>query len=175
MTRETASKQNTAPRRKYKFSRASGLVQSRIRRATETRGFAQTRVLTHWKEIVGASIASVAQPVKIGYARDGFGATLTVLTTGAQAPMLEMQKEQIKEKVNACYGYNAISHIRITQTAATGFAEGKVAFEPAPKTETPVAPEIIEQANEVSQDVANGDLRDALKLLAQNVLSHSKP
>ena len=42
--------------------------------------------------------------------------------------MLEMQKEQLRAKVNAVYGYNAIARVRITQTAATGFAEGKVAF-----------------------------------------------
>jgi hypothetical protein len=40
---------------------------------------------------------------------------LVILTTGAQAQMLEMQLPQLREKVNACYGYNAISRIRITQ------------------------------------------------------------
>ena len=46
------------------------------------------------------------------------GATLTLLTTGANAPMLEMQKEKLRQKVNAVYGYNAISRVRIT-----GFVE----------------------------------------------------
>ena len=66
-----------------------------------------TRLLTHWEEAVGQDIAAIARPVNIGYGRGSFGATLTVLTTGAQAPMLEMQKEQLREKVNAVYGYNA--------------------------------------------------------------------
>jgi hypothetical protein len=32
-------------------------------------------------------------------------------------------------RVNACYGYITIARIRITQTAATGFAEGQMAFD----------------------------------------------
>ena len=104
------------------FKKTSALLQARIKRASETRGFAQSRLLTHWPEIVGDAIASVARPVNVSYARGGFGATLTVLTTGAQAPMLEMQKVQLREKVNSVYGYNAISRILITQTAPTGFA-----------------------------------------------------
>ena len=42
--------------------------------------------------------------------------------------MLEMEKEHLREKVNAVYGYNAIARIRITQTASTGFAEGQADF-----------------------------------------------
>ena len=115
------------------FSRAATLMQTSIRHASEERGFAVTRLLTHWTEVVGEAAAQIATPVNVSYGKGGMGATLTLLTTGAQAPMLEMQKEQIREKVNACYGYRAISRVRITQTAPTGFADGRVAFSPAPK------------------------------------------
>lgn len=78
----------------YGFSRASKLVQGRIREASETRGFAQTRVLTHWEEIAGADVAAIARPVEVSYSKGGFGGTLTVLTTGANAPLVEMRKEE---------------------------------------------------------------------------------
>jgi hypothetical protein len=51
--------------------------------------------------------------------------------------MLEMQKEILRARVNACYGYNAIARIRITQTAPTGFAEGQAAFGMQPRREGP--------------------------------------
>ena len=110
----------------YGFSQTSRLLQGRIRTASEARGFAVTRLLTHWDEIVGQATAQIARPVNVSYGREGMGATLTILTTGSQAPMLEMQKEQIREKVNACYGYRAISRVRITQTAPTGLPKGKL-------------------------------------------------
>ena len=90
------------------FARTSSLLTQRIRKASESRGFAQSRLLTHWEEVVGEDVSSIARPVNVSFGRQGFGATLTLLTTGAQAPMLEMQKEQIRAKVNAVYGYNAI-------------------------------------------------------------------
>ena len=149
-------------------------MQTRIRTASEARGFAVSRLLTHWAEIVGDGVARVAQPVSVNYGRDGFGATLTVLTTGAQAPMLEMQKEQIRDKVNACYGYRAISRLRITQTAATGFAEGQVQFGHAPKIAPSVDLQTEKDAKEAVCDVENTDLRLALQALATNVLHKAK-
>ena len=156
------------------FARASGLLQSRIRAASESRGFAESRVLTHWAVNVGPQVAAIARPVEVSYARGGMGATLTVLTTGAQAPMLEMQKAQIAEKVNTCYGYRAIARVRITQTAATGFAEGQAVFAPAPKA-GPAHPDAKarETAGEAARDVADDSLRHALEALGANVLTKS--
>lgn len=154
----------------YGFARASKLVQNRVRTASEGRGFAQTRLLTHWAEIVGDDIAKTARPVEVSYGRSGMGATLTLLTTGAMAPMLEMQKEQLRDKVNACYGYSAISRIRITQTASTGFAEGRVAFEAAPTAKQEPKPEHQARAKQAASDVASDNLREALERLGANII-----
>lgn len=158
------------------FKRTANLLQDRIRRASETRGFAQSRLLTHWPEIVGEDLAAIARPVDVKYGREGFGATLTLLTTGAQAPMLEMQKEKLREKVNGVYGYNAIARVRITQTAPTGFAEGQASFDHRPKTKAPKSPDpaVTQTANELAAPVGDTGLRDALEALGRNVLSKSK-
>ncbi len=156
------------------FSRAATLVQSRIRKASEERGFAVARLLTHWPDVVGDAVAQIATPVNVTYGKGGMGATLTVLTTGAQAPMLEMQKEQIREKVNACYGYRAVARIRITQTAPTGFAEGRVAFTPAPPARKAPDPAATSAADALTGDVQSDDLRAALAALGANVLSKQK-
>ena len=159
-------------RRKRGFERASRLVSGRVRSASESRGFAVSRLLTHWADVVGLDIARVARPVEVSYGR-GFGATLTLLTTGAEAPMLEMQKDAIRERVNACYGYAAIHKLRITQTATTGFAEGRVVFDPAPKPAAKPAP-VPESAVQAAKSVDNDELRSALERLGANVLSNPK-
>lgn len=158
------------------FKRTGSLLNDQIRKAGESRGFAVSRLLTHWEEIVGPELAAMARPVKVGYGRGGFGATLTVLTTGAMAPMLEMQKAALREKVNVVYGYNAISKLHITQTAPVGFADGQVDFRYAPKTrkqEEP-APEDVAAAKETATGVENDDLRAALERLGRNVLTRQK-
>ena len=161
--------------RRRGFKRASSLMQGQIRRAGEQRGFAVSRLLTHWAEIVGEETARVARPVKVGYGKRGFGATLTVLTTGAQAPMLEMQKDQIRERVNACYGYAAIERIHFTQTAPTGFAEGQAVFAPARKPHAKAPdPATTQAARDAAAPVTDPGLREALEALGQNVLSRQK-
>lgn len=169
--------QQTPPSRRMRgFEAASGLLKDRIRTAGESRGFAVTRLLTHWADIVGPDLAAVTRPVKIGYGKGGMGGTLTLLTTGAMAPVIEMRKEQIREKVNACYGYNAVSRIHLTQTASSGFAEGQAVFAPAPKPKgpPPVPPQIRARAHEVAEGIHDEGLRHALEALAQNILTRRK-
>lgn len=162
-------------RRMRGFEAAASLLRERIRTAGESRGFAVARLLTHWPEVVGAEIAAIARPVKMGYGKGGFGATLTLLTTGAQAPILEMRKPEIRERVNACYGYNAISRIHITQTAPTGFAEGQAAFAAAPATARPPADDsaLAGRAAEAAAGVQDEGLRAALEALGRNVLNRT--
>ena len=134
-----------------------------------------SRVLTHWSEIVGESISVISRPVEVSYNHQGMGATLTVLTTGPNAPILEMQKQQIRDKVNACYGYNAIHRVRITQTAPIGFSEGQVAFDHTKKTKPKLPnPAILNQAREIGAGADDDTLRKALETLATNFLSRHK-
>ncbi len=162
-------------RRMRGFEAAAGLLRDRIRTAGESRGFALSRLLTHWAEVVGEDIAGSARPVKIGYGKGGLGATLTLLTTGAVAPVMQMHLPKIRERVNACYGYNAISRIHLTQTATTGFAEGQAVFahqkEPAPP-----APDLAltQAAQALSRDVQDESLRAALAALGEKVLSRPR-
>ncbi|MBT9384064.1 DUF721 domain-containing protein [Pseudooceanicola sp. CBS1P-1] len=165
------------PRRQtttYGFTRTYGLLESRIRKAGESRGFAVSKLLTHWEEIAGADTAAIARPVEVKYGRNSMGATLVLLTTGAHAPLLEMQKEQLRAKVNGVYGYNAIARVRITQTAPTGFAEGQVAFRGAPKPTAPAPdPKVVERAEAQAEGVQDPGLRAALAALGRNVLGSS--
>ena len=162
-------------KRRVGFRRTSILVEQKLRAAGESRGFAITRLLTHWSEIVGAQVAHICTPVKVSYAQKGFGATLVILTTGAQAQMLEMQLPQLREKVNACYGYNAISRIRITQTAPVGFSDGKARFNTAPKRAFPEpCPETAAKVSAIACDIKDEGLRAALAAFGENIIKHEK-
>lgn len=166
----------TPPSRRARgFETASKLMDTQIRKAGESRGFAVSRLLTHWEEIAGADIARISRPIKISYGKGGLGANLTLLTTGAAGPMLQMQLPALRDKVNACYGYNAIARITLTQTAASGFADGQAEFVHArPKSERPIAPEIRQDAAATAAGVQDDSLRTALERLACNVLSKAQ-
>ena len=157
-------------RRMRGFEPTSGLLAQRIRAAGEARGFAVTRLLTQWAEVAGEDMARITRPVKVGYGREGMGATLTLLVAPAHAPMVQMDLPRLKDRVNAAYGYAAIARISLTQTAASGFAEGQAQFLAAPKVAT-ADPALQAEARAVAAPVHDEGLRSALEALAQNILT----
>lgn len=161
-------------RRRRGFEPAFGLVKAPVRAAGEARGFAVARLLTHWAEVAGADLATKTRPVKIGYGKGGMGATLTLLVKAAHAPMVQMALPALKDRVNAVYGYGAINHIHLTQTAATGFAEGQAEFTPAPKRAATPDPAVLAEAEAVAKGVGDPSLRAALEQLAQNILTRPR-
>ena len=169
---KSQGKMQESKRRERGFERASSLVAGRVRAAGEHRGFAVSRLLTHWTEVAGPDIARVSRPVEVTYGR-GLGATLTLLTTGPEAPMLEMQKDKIRERVNACYGYGAIEKIRITQTAATGFGPPD-AIPGRKDRDIRAARQISATAKEAAGGIQDEGLRKALERLGTNVLFDEK-
>lgn len=160
--------------RKRGFEPAFGLMKDTVRAAGESRGFAVARLLTHWAEVAGEEMARKTRPVKVGYGKGGMGATLTLLVRAAEAPMVQMALPVLKERVNAVYGYAAISHIHLTQTAATGFAEGQAEFAPAAKAPPRPDPATQALARRTAEGIADPGLRGALEQLAQNILTRPR-
>ncbi|QIE56268.1 DUF721 domain-containing protein [Pikeienuella piscinae] len=153
-----------APERRAKgFLRAAELTPSALKSCGARRGFAELRLLTEWRAVVGEALASICRPMKVTYrSRGGLGASLILTTEGARAPEVEMQKTRIIDRVNAFYGYRAVSRIVIDQSRApmmraapAGLAEAPAKWEGAPPA--PV------------KDVADPGLALALARLGANV------
>ena len=151
-------------------------MQPQIRKAGEARGFAVSRLLTHWPEVVGEDIARLCRPVKVGFGRAGLGATLTLLARGAAGPILQAQLPAIRERVNACYGYHAIGQIRITQTASASFAEEAASFGHGAAPDDPRLPgkEAEDAAEAATDGVRDPALRAALAGLGARILAGKK-
>ncbi len=173
MARRPATPDAPPERRLRGFEAASSLLQQRIRAVGEKRGFAASRLLTHWADIAGEAMAAVTVPVKVHYGREGMGATLSLLVAPAHAPMVQMELPRLIERVNAAYGHAAISRITLTQTAASGFAEGRTPFTAAKPAAVP-DPALRAEAVRTASPVANPDLRAALEALGQNILTRRK-
>lgn len=151
------------------FTHAAGLMGKNIRKATAKRGFSEARLLTSWAEIVGPSLSAITRPAKVSFAKNGLGATLLIYADGARAPEVQMQEPDILRRVNACYGYRAISRIRITQTDrhGLGFAEDQQAF----VDDRDKAPDPEKMAALDLDNVKDDGLRAALESLSKSVLT----
>lgn len=165
---------HTGQRGRRSFRHAGLFATAPVRAASEGRGFSEARLLTHWAEIAGQEIAKVSRPVEVKFGRDGLGATLVLLVDGAHGPMVEMQAEALREKVNAVYGYRAIARIRITQTAPVGFADGQAQFTPAPKKQSGPTQQAQTDAARHAAQIEDPALRRALESLGASILSRPK-
>ena len=153
------------------FKKASILLKKSIQKASESRGFAQSRVLTHWSEIVGEEISSVSIPTKVSYKTDGLGATLTILTSGSSGPILEMQKEFIRIKINAVYGYNAVQKIKITQSSPFALMRKNENTKSIISRKNKPKVEISTSLEKAVNEIDDKNLRQALEELAINVFT----
>ncbi|MFO7854681.1 MAG: DciA family protein [Paracoccaceae bacterium] len=147
-----------------------------MREAAARKGFAETRVLTDWEAIAGAELASLCRPVKVSYAGKGFGATLIVLADGARAPEVEMLGPRIVERVNAHYGYRAISRLKVVQTdralsASRGSDRGVAAQGGDGPASAALSSDVRLRAARAAEGVESPELRVALERLAASWLA----
>ena len=156
-------------RRRRGFAQAGSLVGDRLQGASERRGFALSRLLTRWSEIVGDETARIARPLKVTHGRSSVGGTLILLVPGAASTLIQMKSEAIRRAVNAAYGYPAIAKVRLTQTAPEGFARPDVPAQPPPPS-----PEAEAAARALAEGTHDPDLRAALEALGRAVHSRHR-
>jgi hypothetical protein len=84
--------------------------------------------------------------------------------------MVQMDLPKLVDRVNAAYGYAAITRISLTQTATTGFAEGQTPFSGPAKANAP-DPALTAKAASLAQPIHDDTLRHALEQLGQNILT----
>lgn len=184
-----ASEAKTAPRRSGKpFHRPTKAVESRLKSAAARKGFAEPDVLRHWAEAVGTHLSTLCAPVKVSYA-GAIGATLTVRVEPGRAPEVKHEEPRILERINAFYGYRAISRLKLTQATGfrgqPGFAESAAAFHGQPGMgagrSSRLGPRLaapdqqaVDKAADLTREIRHTGLRDALTRMGAWVLANPK-
>ena len=82
-------------------------------------GFASADIVTRWREIVGADIASRCEPIKLQWPRSDVEqpepATLVLRVDGPGAIEIQHMSEVILERINRFFGWRAVKRIAIRQ------------------------------------------------------------
>ncbi|MBX2805623.1 MAG: DUF721 domain-containing protein [Hyphomicrobiales bacterium] len=153
---------------KHRKAQAVGeFVPKVMRPAFEKFGFPAAAILTEWSAIAGTEIAAFTAPEKLKWPRKEHGeddtgqqrgATLILRVSGARALEVDHMRPRIIERINASFGYRAVSEIRLIQ---------------APIAEKPSAkqPKIDESASNdpLLADIPDSPLKDALARIAGGV------
>lgn len=128
------------------------------------RGLARAELISWWPDIVGAAYAGRTAPERIRWPRDGTAATLVVRCDPALSLQFAHEKDRVRERLNAFFGYPAVGVVKIVQHAV-GDSPGRSV---RPAAEAVIPPRVENRLERVE-----GPLRDSLRALARGILARS--
>ncbi len=139
------------------------------------KGMAGFEILVNWEKIVGPELASYCYPEKIEFKNNqrSNGTLLLSVPAGAFALELKHREKYVLEKINAFFGYAAVSSLRIVQTSEMQPVEKPVKKNYVPKPPV-VTREEADYIRESAEDVKNKELKEILIKLGYSVFSENK-
>jgi hypothetical protein len=144
------------------------------RKAFENFGFSTASLIMDWQRIAGSDVAQWTAPERVVWPRgveapelaeetgNRRGATLVLRVDPARALDVDYRSRQIVERINAYFGYRAVTELRILQAPLTSRSAA-----PAAKTAARAPARAEAPAGEL--------LADALARMAAGVKAASRP
>ena len=143
-----------------KMQRLSTMIGPMVAPSAQERGFAISRIISHWHDIVG-NLSEWCRPANIHFPRGSRNnGTLKLQIVSGRGPQAQAMTQKIIDAVNVSFGYNAIDRITIVQSLAPA----------SQKTETQAPKAISSYKNiwaldEKLKNIKSPELRAALRRL----------
>ena len=94
------------------------MIEPMVAPSTRKRGFAISRIISHWHDIVG-SLSEWCRPAGINFPRGSRNnGTLKLQIVSGRGPQVQAMAQHIIDAVNASFGYRAIDRVTIVQSLA---------------------------------------------------------
>jgi hypothetical protein len=162
--RTTTRQPRPEPQRANRVRAVSELLPNVGGAAFRKFGFVQHSVVSRWSEIVGERYARVSSPESIRFPRgkreEG---VLSLLVSGAFAPMMQHIAPEIIDRVNRFFGYPAVARLAIRH------GEIRAAKKAPPPPSLKPIPESLGQS---LRGIADPELKAVLESLAAGVAAH---
>lgn len=98
-----------------KMRRLSTMIEPMVAPSANERGFAISRLISHWHDIVGDT-AAWCRPADIQFPRGSRNnGTLKLQIASGRGPQAQAMSAQIIDQVNAAFGYQAVGRIALVQ------------------------------------------------------------
>lgn len=162
--RTTTRQPKPEPQRSNRARAVSELLPDVGRAAFRKFGFVQHAVVSRWSEIVGERYAEVSAPESIRFPQGKRAeGVLSLVVSGAHAPMMQHIAPEIVERVNRFFGYQAVAKLHIRH--------GTV---PRPERAAP-PPELQQVPEDLGaglRGIADPELKAVLEALAAGVAAN---
>ena len=151
--------------RTNKMKRLSTMIDPMIAPSAKARGFALGRIVSHWHDIVG-DVSSWCRPDAVSFPPNSrTDGTLRLQIATGRGPQAQAMSDVIIDRVNANFGYRAISRISLVQTLATPAQLASSKPGPQPNQDW----HDIWTLDDKLKDVKSPELRSALRRLGSPV------
>ncbi len=140
------------------------MVERLVRPLLGPQGYAHGAIVTKWPDIVGREMARHTQPQRLIFSRDGVsGGTLHLrCDSGAVAIEVQHREPQLIERINAFFGYRAVTRLKLLQGPLPGRNTAAAASSPRP-----LSPEEAEDLSKTIAMVDDNEIRAALEHLGR--------
>lgn len=157
-----------APQRANRARAVSELLPEVGRAAFRKFGFVQHSIVSRWAEIVGERYARVSTPESIRFPQGKRAeGVLSLVVSGAHAPMMQHIAPEIVERVNRFFGYTAVARLSIRH------GEVKKLEKPVPP---PSLKPLTQEMGDSLRGIEDAEFRAVLEALAAGVAaSDEKP
>ena len=173
-------KPSKPPRARAPARSVGTFIPKLTRTAFEKFGFSTVALLTDWEKIVGAKLAASTSPDRIVWPRPVSdlrndsasssprkGATLHLSVHPAQALDVQYKSALIIDRINAYFGYSAVSALRVVQVAHSRHDANST------RAPLPIANPAHTMNDPVMASIADERLRSALQTLQQGMAARA--
>ena len=150
----------------------SRLLEKITKTAFEKRGFAEQRIITDWRHIVGDVIARYSTPLKLAFpAQQHHGGVLHIeVYDSAFATEIHYLGPMILDRIATYFGYRAVSQLKLTQKPMPWKEEEEQRL----ALSRPVDREVIKGIEDMVDDIKDEALQKRLAALGEAIAATEK-
>lgn len=159
-------------RKTYDLTSLSKMIAPLTKNLFGKKGFVEVDILSNWDKIAGQELADYSFPLKIDFKRGEKNNGILHLQVPSGAFALEIQHRErfILEKINAYFGYNAVSSIRIIQNSSSALLSDDLEDVEVPKINLVTAEE-ENYINCLADDIKSSELKEILIKLGHSIFN----
>lgn len=159
-------------RKTYDLTALSRMIAPLTKNLFGQKGFVEIDILSNWDKIAGKELADYSFPLKIDFKRGlkNNGVLHLQVPSGAFALEIQHRERFILEKVNAYFGYNAVSSVKIIQNSALFLQQAEFEDVEVPKKNL-VTSEEENYIKCLADDIKSSKLKEILIKLGHSIFN----
>tara|TARA_X000001036_G_scaffold113567_1_gene106510 strand:+ start:489 stop:986 length:498 start_codon:yes stop_codon:yes gene_type:complete len=158
------------------LKKASIFLDEIVEDSLKQRGFIYHTLFNRWTEIVGDELSAVTTPARLKFSRRYDGAILTIRINSALVPQIQLQVENIIERINYFYGKITVKNIKLEGSNELSLLRSskEVILEENSENDKVAKKYPLDEMPEIQVKIADPELQSILQTLKRNWIEKNK-